>query len=194
MGGAPGINVGIGTSFLCLIAGHAFWQKVPAWVLDWGCSKCAGQGKLPVRPEGGGRLSATTCDRCGGSGIDPDKKDEVPADWGQKKRRRRHQDPTDATAKSTAGPGTFVEMLDAEGESNGWSDWLNDVKHSDHQVLCAKGEGWGSGPNTEKPDPKPGQRVRIARPSCRRCGAPNPGFTEPPREVGIFGRILRWLF
>lgn len=90
LSGGLSFTVGIGTSFLCFWLGHKFYRMVPEYLVQYGCKNCAGKGRVPFRPPGGGAMSARTCDRCGGKGIDPDT--PLPEGWDQRRSKRRQQE------------------------------------------------------------------------------------------------------
>lgn len=197
LGSSASFTVGVGTSLLCLLKGHFFMDKVPEWVAQHGCQNCGGVGTNPDTPDGGGRRFGTECSVCNGSGIDPAR--PLPEDWGQKKRkRRRKQEPQGLLG--TAPVPAFRELVEtnAVGPWMDALDWWRTVWGEEDPtcdgMLCGGGAGWKHGPRDPDSPARPGKYVKIARPSCRVCGARNPAFTEPPEQIGLVGRLLRWLF
>ena len=185
----PGINIGVGTSLLCLLFGHRFFKKVPDWVVKCGCRQCGGKGKVPHRPEGGGPMSSRICEYCGGSGVDPET--PLPPDWQWKKRKRKWGglDQANYRPRARRDRPTHEELVAIHGKPHTWGDCF--------AVTCKT----ITGPKEEapKPAPTPVHRLRKqAVASCTRCGAKNPNFTEPASgwswlNFGLIGGLLVWI-
>lgn len=178
-GGAPGINVGIGTSMVCFLIGHAWFRKIAAIYVKYGCPHCGAEGKLPLRPEGGGSMSAEVCPVCKGSKFDPNNPPPPELLEGKKKRKRWHRDDV---------PDVPLPDEDEEAADPSWwerfKDWWLEVRGKQTPVE----------PTDVPWETRPWKKVKFNAGTCRRCGATQGAWTEPIAQVGILGRILRWLF
>ena len=177
MGGTPGINVGVGTSMICMWVGHAWFRRTYAIYAKYGCKHCGADGKVPMRPEGGGSVAVEVCPVCKGTKFDPENPPppELLERHKRRKRRRGHdEEEVTGDVEDLPEPSWWEKLL----------DWWHTVRGTTHSEE----------PTDQVWDTHPWKKIKFNAGTCRRCGATQGAWTEPLAQVGILGRILRWLF